>query len=267
MKILLLGEKGYLGSYILDNLDVDILEKRNIYNNGKKYDYIINCIGKPNLEYCELNKQETDYSNRDILKDIIKFYPKSKIINFSSYYVYNDEGMCNEQSKTIFQYNYTRQKLEGENIIFNNGISFRIGKLFGHMDLFKQDKLTEYIIKNNDITLDTIYFNPTSLKQVLDVIKYEIDNNIFFGIYNLSNDGYTNHYDYGLFINDKLNSNKNITKINKINRSFVNYGKFLMTCDKIKKLFQLRNWKEDMIYYLENIKINENTNNNTFTSP
>jgi nucleoside-diphosphate-sugar epimerase len=40
MKILLLGHKGYLGSYINENLDVDILEKREVYNNGKTYDYV-----------------------------------------------------------------------------------------------------------------------------------------------------------------------------------------------------------------------------------
>lgn len=249
MKTLLLGEKGYLGSYLLNYLDVDILEKRSIYDNGKKYDYVINCIGKPNLEYCEQHKKETDYSNRDILKDIINFYPKSKIINFSSYYVYDDKGMCNENSKTTFNYNYTRQKLEGEKIV-SNGVNFRIGKLFGHTDINKQNKLTEYIIKNKNIALDTVYFNPTSLKQILDVIKYELINNTFSGTYNLSNDGYTNHYNYGLFIDNELNSGKNIKKIDKIDRSFSNYGNFLMTCDKIKKIFYLRDWKEDMLEYL-----------------
>ena len=55
MKVLLLGHNGYLGTHLLENIDVDILQERNVYNNGKKYDYVINCIGKPNLEYCEKN--------------------------------------------------------------------------------------------------------------------------------------------------------------------------------------------------------------------
>ena len=104
----------------------------------KNYDYIINCIGKPDLEYCENNVQETNYSNRDILLDIQKYYPKSKIINFSSYYVYDNEGLNNETSRVTYSYNYTRQKLEGEKLI-NNGVSFRIGKLFGYSQIDKQN--------------------------------------------------------------------------------------------------------------------------------
>ena len=75
MKILLLGHKGYLGSYIKENLSVDILDGRKVYNNGKKYDYVINCIGKPNLEYCEKNHIETDYSNYKVIEDVIHHYP------------------------------------------------------------------------------------------------------------------------------------------------------------------------------------------------
>jgi len=85
MKILLLGHKGYLGSFLAKNLKVDILDmpSRKLFSNGKRYDYVINCIGKPDLEYCETHIKETDYSNWLIIKDIKQFYPESKIINFS----------------------------------------------------------------------------------------------------------------------------------------------------------------------------------------
>jgi dTDP-4-dehydrorhamnose reductase len=249
MRVLLLGERGYLGSYLYDKLKADILETRELYNNGKTYDYIINCVGKPNLEYCEVHKEETDYSNRDIIKDIKRFYPTGKIINFSSYYVYDDRGMCNEKSKVTQKYNYTRQKLEGEQLV-DNGVSFRVGKLFGHPSN-KQQKLTEYILNNNNIILDNVYFNPTSLNQVFSVVKWELENNKLNGVFNLSNDGVTTHYEYGMFINDILYSNKNIIKIDKIERQFDNYGKFLMSCDKLKQFIPLISWKEDMINYLK----------------
>jgi len=252
MNILLLGEKGYLGSYIYKNLDVDILSTREIYNNGKEYNYIINCIGKPNLEYCESHKDETDYSNRDIILDIQKCYPSSKIINFSSYYVYDSDHLNDENSPVSYLYNYTRQKLEAEALI-KNGVSFRIGKLFGHYDLDKQDKLTEYIIKNDQMSLDDVIFNPTSLNQILNVINYEIQNNAFFGVFNLANEGTTTHYEYGVFIDNALNSNKNITKINKLNRVFHNYGRFTMDCSKIKKHISLNSWKDDMTKYLKSL--------------
>jgi dTDP-4-dehydrorhamnose reductase len=250
MKILLLGEKGYLGSYIRNNLDVDVLSSRILYNNMVKYDYVINCIGKPNLEYCEQNIDETNYSNKDIITDIQMFYPNSKIINFSSYYVYDDVGFCTEESNITYKYNYTRQKLKGEKLI-NNGVTFRLGKLFGHPDLNKQNKLTEHILKNQDLILDEVYFNPTSLEQVLRVVNYELKYKSLNGVYNLSNEGYSTHYHYGIFINKILGTNKNITKTNKINRQFSNYGRFLMSCSKLKKNIPLIPWEYDLSNYIK----------------
>jgi len=252
MKILLLGENGYLGSFLYENLFPDTLSTREIYDNGKNYNYIINCIGKPDLEYCENNVQETNYSNRDILLDIQKYYPKSKIINFSSYYVYDNEGLNNETSRITYSYNYTRQKLEGEKLI-NNGVSFRIGKLFGYSQIDKQNKLTEHIIKNTNLSLDNTQFNPTSLIQVLKVINFELKNNMLNGVYNLSNKGITTHYEYGVFINNILNSNKNIFQVDKISRIFNNYGKFSMDCSKIQKYINLNSWEDDLTKYLNTL--------------
>lgn len=250
MRVLLLGERGYLGSHLLNNIDVDILEDRNIYNNGKSYDYIINCIGKPDLEYCEKHIEETNYSNCDVIKDIICFYPKSKIINFSSYYVYNDKGECTETSIVTDKYNYTRQKIQGENLI-KNGVSFRVGKLFGSKNL-TQNKLTEHILKSDILNLDDVMFNPTSLIQIEKVIKFELVQSRFQGVYNLSNDGCTSHYEYGVFINNVLRSNKIINKVDRIQRGFDNYGHFLMSVNKIKNHIVLNEWKDDMIEYLKN---------------
>lgn len=248
MKILLLGHKGYLGSYLNSYLDVDILNQRQVYDNGNSYDYVINCIGKPNLEYCELNKEETDYSNRDVIKDILNYYPNSKIINFSSYYVYHDSPLCFEDSQVTYKYNYTRQKLEGEQLI-TNGVSFRVGKLFGHFSS-TQNKLTDYILNNNNLTLDNVYFNPTSLEQVLKVVKWELNNNSLKGVFNLANDDITTHYEYGVFIDSILKTNKTITVLDKIERQFDNYGYFLMSCDKIKQYIELSSWKDDIVNYL-----------------
>jgi dTDP-4-dehydrorhamnose reductase len=248
MKVLFLGEKGYLGSYLLQNLYVDTLKTRELYDNGEKYDYVINCIGKPDVNYCEQHEEETNYSNRDIILDIQKYYPESKIINFTSYYVYNDEGLCNEDSKVTSDNMYSKQKLECEKLV-TNGVSFRIGKLFGNISS-QQNKLTDHILNNHDLTLDTVSFNPTSTNQILQVIKWELENNQLNGIFNLANEGITTHYEYGKFIDNFLSTNKNITKISKIDRSFGNYGRFVMSCDKINQYTTLIPWQIDMINYL-----------------
>lgn len=252
MKVLLLGHKGYLGSYLYENINTDILDTRGVYNNNKIYDYVINCVGKPNLEYCELNENETNYSNYGILEDVKRYYPKAKIINFSSYYVYDDEGFCDENSKVSQKYNYCKQKIKSEMLV-DNGVSFRIGKLFGHKDINKQNKLTEFILKNQEVNLDEAQFNPTSINQVLKVVSYELQNNNLYGVYNLSNDGYTTHYDYGKYINELLGGDKKINKVYDIGKSFDNYGRFLMTCQKLKKYVKLTPWENDLKFYIKSL--------------
>ena len=227
---------------------VDILEKRNVYNNGKKYDYVINCIGTPDVEYCENYIEETNYNNWLILEDIIQHYPNAKIINFSSYYVYDEEGLCKEISATTDKYAYMRQKLNAEKII-KNGITFRLGKLFGNKEQ-EQNKLIDYILKNDDLILDSVLFNPTSLYQILKIIKHELDLNCMSGIYNLSNLGVTSSYELGNYVNELMGTNKHITKIEKINRSFHNYGRFLMDVCLINSIYPLTDWKTDFKDYI-----------------
>lgn len=246
---LILGHKGYLGSFLSSNIDCNVLEDRNIYDNHKKYKYIINCIGKASLEYCELNKEETDYSNALVINDIKKFYPDSKIINFSSYYVYDSPGFCTENSPTTNKYNYCRQKLLGESLN-SQGLNFRIGKLFGNY-LSNQNKLTEYIIKEDELFIDEMLFNPTSVYCVLEVLKNKnfLSDNI--GTFNLSNTGIVSHYDYAKFIIDKLSLNKKLNKIDKAPKSFDNYGHFAMSVDKILSHCELHSWQDDLNSYLE----------------
>lgn len=252
MKILLLGHKGYLGSYLLKHLSADILLKRNVYDNGNKYSYVINCIGTPDLKTCKNNPEKTNYSNRDILIDIKKYYPKSKIINFSSYYVYNNNHSSIETSNVTKNNIYSKQKLEAEEIN-KNGVNFRIGKLFGNPDINKQNKLTEHFLKANSIEVDNIAFNPTSVMQILDVILYELKNNNLKGIYNLSNNKPSTHFEYVKFIDNYMDSKKDIKLVDKF-YNFSNYGKFTMDCSKIAKHIKLRCWKEDMVKYLSLIK-------------
>ena len=249
MNILLLGHKGYLGSFLKEKLLVDIAPA-NIH-----YDYIINCIGKPNLEFCEENPTTSFVSNYEVVLDIIEKYPQSKIIHFSSYYVYDDTGECTEASKTTSEYKYCEHKLLSEEaVVKNNGVTFRVGKLFGHTDIQKQNKLTELLLTAKEIVLDDVMFNPTSLSQVLKVIQYELQNNNLSGVHNLANDGHASHYEYGKFIQEHFNPKLKITRIEKNKRSFHNYGNFLMSCEKLRKCVLLTKWEDDMLQYLKEIR-------------
>jgi len=251
MNILLLGHKGYLGSYLHRHLSYthDVEPKREHYN------YIINCIGKPDLEYCEENPAASEVSNYTVILPYIKKYPASKIINFSSYYVYDDNDLCAEESNTTIDYFYTLHNLLCEEFVTKNkGVTFRLGKLFGNNGRAYQNKLTEYIIHNNEMTLDMVRFNPTSVLQVKKVIEYELKNNYMVGVYNLSNDDYVTHYEYGIFINNLLGKSKNIKRIEKLHRNFHNYGKFAMSVNKLKNDIVLNDWRIDLERYLKEIK-------------
>tara|TARA_Y100000593_G_scaffold95015_1_gene198286 strand:- start:31348 stop:32094 length:747 start_codon:yes stop_codon:yes gene_type:complete len=245
MNNLILGSSGYLGSYLKDHINfLDDIDG-----------YIINCIGKPDLEFCEDNSDISYVSNYEVVSDIIKNYPNSKIIHFSSYYVYDGENECVEDSNVTKEYKYCEHKLMSEKLVVENGgVVFRLGKLFGHSNLIKQNKLTEYIMTSDEVVLDDVMFNPTSLKQVLKVVEYELFNNNLNGIFNLSNDGNSSHYEYGEYIKKYFNINLEIKRIKKHKRKFHNYGKFLMSCDKIKKFVKLDTWEDDMQEYLEQMK-------------
>jgi len=249
VKILLLGYKGYLGSFLQNQYEVDIEEKEH------NYDYIINCIGKPDLEFCEKNLEISYESNFNVINKYIKKYNKSKILNFSSYYVYDDLGECSELSNTTNAYNYCLHKLMSEKAVDEiGGVSFRVGKLFGSLDIIKQNKLTEILLRSNDITLDEVRFNPTSLYQIKRVIDYEFKNKNLVGIFNLSNKGTPTHFEYGDFIKHNWNPYLNINRIKKHERVFHNYGKFTMSCDKLEKFITLVDWKIDLKNYLGSIK-------------
>ena len=251
MKILLLGHRGYLGSYLHTNLAYphDVEPKQEGYN------YIINCIGKPNLEYCEKNPEISEVSNYTIIMPYVNKYPSCKIINFSSYYVYDSDYFCSEDSNTTKNYFYTFHNLLCEEFITKNGgVTFRLGKVFGNKFTNTQNKLTEYIIQNNETTLDMVRFNPVSVIQIKKVIEHELKNNYMLGVYNLSNDDYTTHYEYGMFINKLLGSrNRTIKKIEKMYRNFHNYGKFVMSVDKLKNDITLVDWRYDLKQYLKEV--------------
>lgn len=254
MNILLVGHKGYLGSYLLKKLSYSykVYTEDNI---GIKFDYIINCAAKASLEYCEDHPKESCISNVKLVKSLISEHKQAKIISFSSYYVYDSHILCNELSQTTDKYQYTKHKLESEQIITNSGgVCFRLGKLFGHPNIFKQNKLTEYIIKNDQVNVDTIIFNPTSLLQVMKVIIYELKQCQLVGIYNLSNRGVVSHYNYACFINSVMGHKKTINIVPQ-NRIFHNYGRFAMSVEKISQCVSLNSWQRDLTDYMENINV------------
>lgn len=250
-KFLLLGQNGYLGNYLLNNIDCDILDQRQIFSNGKEYDYVINCISKTSVPYCEENPQISKYSNADVVLDIKKYYPNSFLINFSSYYVYDDLGLCNEESKTNDELIYCKHKLLSEK--YNDkGVNFRVGKLFGNKNSF-QFRLTEKVLNSDEIWLDEVQMNPTSVQSITEVIKNIDKLKNHPGIYNFANLGPVSHYDYGKFIAKHISRKIQIHKSEFYEKPFSSHGNFCMSLEKISKFYKINNWQTDMISYLKSL--------------
>ncbi len=244
--VLVLGHKGYLGSYLTKNLKADTVE-----NAKGPYDYVINCIGKPSVEFCQEHPEISEESNLNVVKKMIADYPKSKFIHFSSYYVYDYDGMCNEGYPTTDKYYYMKHKLDSEKLVVDaHGVVFRLGKLFGSSDGKKQGKFTDYILDNQELTVDTIPFNPTSLRQVLAVMKFEISQGILYGIFNLANKGVVTHSDYAQFVNIQTGNAKKINIIARRDRAFHNYGRFVMDCSKLEQYIKLGDWQTDLVEFI-----------------
>ena len=152
---------------------------------------------------------------------------------------------------TTDRYQYTKHKLLGESYVTEHeGVVFRLGKLFGNPHS-AQHRLPEALLEDSSITLDEGRFNPTSVRQVLDVVKCELRESCLEGVYNLSNKGHATQAEYGNFMNDYRKIPMAISIISRLPRQFHNYGKFLMDTSKIEEKIKLRYWKEDLQEYLK----------------
>jgi dTDP-4-dehydrorhamnose reductase len=218
MKILFLGHKGYLGNYLAKFLyqehDIDFVDTRKLDRKPTtKYDAIINCAGLASVEKCEHNILDAYLANVQPLEWLLSL-SDTKLIHFSSYYVYKDSWTCSEESNTHGGCVYTSQKLYSERLaLLNpNSVVFRLGKLYGDQYL-KSLRLTERIISApNDSVFyaNHLPFNPTYLGTVAEAVKEELKSPRLKGIYNLADEGFTDSIKYARFISGYLEKNLTI---------------------------------------------------------
>lgn len=249
MNILLLGHNGYLGSYLHKHLQCDIATGRyGRLTPSNNYDIVINCIAKTNIQWCEDNPDQSFNINASFNLDLYTLFPGSKIISFSTYYVYDTDKLATENHPLASNsLKYISHKILGEKYN-HSGLVFRIGKLFGN-PYKSQNRLTEYILSEPSLELDFHWFNPCSCKCILKVLQ----NTEFLmqstGIFNLSNLGITTPVDYAEFILSKKGLQKRVKFVER--KPFPNYGRFAMDVSKIQQHLELDHWETDMEEYLE----------------
>jgi len=246
MKILLLGSTGYLGSYLFRNLEIDV----DTSPNSSAYDILINCTGLPHLETCQSDETRSEISNYLYFKKIADAYPNSHLISFSSYYVYDSDMIADEFACTTDRYNYTRHKLLCEKFVqARNGVSFRLGKLYGGL-AGSQKKLLDSIIQERTLTVDHVLFNPTSLRTVSSVVRKQIRDRAFNGVVNLSDAGYCSHFQFASRAISTLKLIRQVEVIERLDRDFHNYGKFCMSTSLLNSVCKPERWEVELDKFL-----------------
>ena len=266
--ILIIGVDGLLGNFLFEKfklksnvigtsrkrfsiniIQYDILKPlSDLVIEWEKIESVIITAACSNVGFCELNPYLSNEINYVAITKIIKFLKTKNIpvVIFSSEYVFDGQyGGYTEFSKKSPNTHYGLQKSRLEDYVINfypKSTIFRISKLFSisNTNSFVFKMINE--INNNNFYNAAVdqFFTPINLDDCFKIILYAISFQKY-GVFNLcGNDNYSR---YSLAI--KL---KNSLKLNgKINKCFIsdislNYKiplNLTMSCEKIKKEFQI----------------------------
>lgn len=294
MKILIIGRSGQLGkalySRLINKYNIICIGSRtkklygNLINSRRvaktiiriKPEYIINCAAYTNVDKAVFNKKRVKQINSDSLIDIAKAAKKINaiLIHYSTDYVYGcQEGLLNEKDQTdpINFYGYTKLLAE-KNIskflkkfliirvswLYSNNKNNFIGKIINNYN----NKKIVYVVNDQIGTPTSVDFISNYTNLIIDKIN-KSQNFKFWGIYNLSPNGYVNRFKFAkkiisVFLKLKLIRKKNIKilPISSDKFKFIEKRQLNSVFDKkkIKNTFKIKiiHWEEDLISYIKN---------------
>jgi dTDP-4-dehydrorhamnose reductase len=278
MKIAIIGYKGMLGSDIyvelsnsgheiigLDIEDIDIAKKENTNAVLLKIKpaIIINCAAYTNVDGAESERETTYAVNSLGPKHLAQFCKKHDAIlyHFSTDYVFDgkkETPYIETDSCSPINF-YGKSKLDGELNIINycrKYYIFRIQWLYGKngsnfvktiINLSKEKQ--ELAIVNDQ------YGSPTWTKSIASSISKTLQNPIDFGVYHLSNQGYTTWYNFAEFFLNKIDSACHLktTTSKLMKRPAQRPQNSLLSLKKIlsKKIICPQSWQEAICDYLK----------------
>ena len=283
MKILVTGASGQLGQefqnnvskskddfYFTDEIELDITNKSHIFNyvSDNKIELIINCAAYTDVNGSESNKKLAIKVNSESIKNLVEICEEQKIkmIHFSTDYVYNSNNINPiKEDSNINPINYYGfSKREGEKIIeksFSDSIIIRTSWLYSMYG----SNFVKTMIKKGDngekiYVINDQFGCPTYAKDLVNVILSIIDSGLKpkYKVYNFSNEGYTNWYDFTKKIFELKKLNCSIIPVDSENyRSIARRPKYsVLDKSRIKDTFNIniRNWEDALQEFITNIK-------------
>ena len=283
MRILVTGANGQLGQefknnvsnsnhkfYFTDKNTLDITKKKEILHYVTIYQIslVINCAAYTNVDGAETNKKQAIEVNVKGVKNLVEVCEEKKIkmIHFSTDYVYNSKEIIHlsEDSKTDPINYYGFSKREGEKIIEKSSCDSIIIRTSWLYSIYGSNFVKNMIQKGKNeskvYVINDQFGCPTYAKDlvncVLEILKY---NNLFKKkIYNFSNEGYTNWYDFAkkIFELKKINYPVVAVSSNKY-KSVANRPKYSVTDkSRIKDIFNIniRKWEDALEECIKIIK-------------
>ena len=283
MRILVTGSNGQLGQefknnvsnsdhefFFTDENELDITKKKEILDfvTIYKIELIINCAAYTNVNDAETNKRQAIKVNLYAVRNLVEVCEEKKIkmIHFSTDYVYNSDNLnpINEDSNINPINYYGISKREGEKIIEKSSSDSIIIRTSWLYSMYGNNFVKTMIKKGEKgqkiFVIKDQFGCPTYSKDLVDCTLNIIVSNKLnkHKVYNFSNEGYTNWYDFTKKIFELKKINCPIIAVNSDKyESIANRPKYCITDkSRIKNIFNIniRNWNEALEEFIINHK-------------
>lgn len=239
-RYLILG-KGFIGASFAEKLEGSFLSEARINSQldaeleiiKHNPDVVINCIGKtgrPNIDWCEDNKEETLISNVVVPIFIALACKKlgKKMVHIGSGCVYegnnNGQGFSEEDEPNFQGSFYSRTKIISEKILkeFENILQIRI-RMPVSTETSERNLISKLLSYKNIISIDN---SISVIEDVLNATKKLVEKDCS-GIFNVVNKGHINHQEIlklyeeiaGKKLSYQIISIDSLHKMTKANRS------------------------------------------------
>lgn len=223
-KFLIIGSKGLLGSNIVKylrkkkishkkiarnnsdyNLDLKNFEKLKYFFLKNKFEIVINCAAKVNIDFCEKNYKEAKLINLDLVKylSLLSKLNDFKLVQISTDQVYNQKKhkLNKEEDRTAGLNKYAILKIKSENFLKNQKNYLIIRTNFTGK---RRNSFIDWLIKSikKEKTINLFSDMYTSTLDVSTCAKYLVKLSLSnaIGVYNLGTKNMISKKQFAIYV-------------------------------------------------------------------